>query len=257
LAHHTNNTVIISYVVEERSTLPNGFQSRLAAVQARVNAAALALHERNVRPTVTRIRAALGGGSPNELAPALRHWRDEVLPTLAPQAGESGSRVPPQIADIVQELWTRATAAATVELKGGDAARQAIARSEDVQALRGQVASLRDQLQRDAIAYGELRAQSARHEAIAREALGRVREAEERERKLLYQLGDAKQNAAELTALIDQLRAQTTASRRPPSPRRPAPKPARKAAPGGRSKPRKKPKAKRGARPRPKARKRR
>jgi len=221
-----------------------------------VNAAALALHERNVRPTVARIRAALGGGSPNELAPALRHWKDEVLPTLAPQAGESGSRVPPQIADIVQELWTRATAAAMVEVKGGDAARQSIARSEDVQALRDQVASLRDQLQRDAIAYGELRAQSARHEAIAREALGRVREAEERERKLLYQLGEAKQAAAELSATIEQLRVQATAARRPPSPRRPSPKRARKA-PGGRSKPRRKPKAKRGARPPPKARKRR
>jgi hypothetical protein len=241
----------------ERALEPSSpFQSRLAALQARVNAAALALHERNVRPTVARIRAALGGGSPNELAPALRHWKDEVLPTLAPQAGESGSRVPPQIADIVQELWTRATAAAMVEVKGGDAARQSIARSEDVQALRDQVASLRDQLQRDAIAYGELRAQSARHEAIAREALGRVREAEERERKLLYQLGEAKQAAAELSATIEQLRVQATAARRPPSPRRPSPKRARKA-PGGRSKPRRKPKAKRGARPPPKARKRR
>jgi polyhydroxyalkanoate synthesis regulator phasin len=221
------------------------FQSRLAALQARVNAAALVLHERNVRPTVARIRAALGGGSPNELAPALRHWKDEVLPTLAPQADESGSRVPPQIADIVQELWTRATAAATVEVKGGSAARQSIARSEDVQALREQVASLRDQLQRDSIAYGELRARSARHEAIAREALGRVRDAEDRERKLLYQLGEAKQNVAELTATIEQLRVQTTALRRPPSPKRPAEKRARKAPAVGRSKPRKKPKAKR------------
>jgi hypothetical protein len=242
----------------ERSSEPDSpFQSRLAALQARVNAAALALHERNVRPTVARIRAALGGGSPNELAPALRHWKDQVLPTLAPQADESGSRVPPQIADIVQELWTRATAAATVELKGGDAARRSIARSEDVQALREQVASLRDQLQRDAIAYGELRAQSARHEAIAREALGRVREAEERERKLLYQLGEAKQNAAELAATIEQLRAQASALRRPQSPRRPTPKPARKAAPSGRSKRRKKPKAQRVSRTRPKTRKRR
>jgi polyhydroxyalkanoate synthesis regulator phasin len=235
------------------------FQSRLAALQARVNATALALHERNVRPTVARIRAALGGGSPNELAPALRHWKDEILPTLAPQSNESGSRVPPQIADIVQELWTRATAAAVVELKGGSAARQSIARSEDVQSLREQVASLRDQLQRDAIAYGELRAQSARHEAIARATLGRVRDADDRERKLLHQLGEAKQNAAELTATIEQLRdrPRATASRRRPSHRRPAPKPARKAPAGGRSKPRQKPKAKRVSRRRSKPRKRR
>jgi len=244
-------------MTEKPSTLPNGFQSRLAAVQARVNAAALALHERNVRPTVARVRAALGGGSPNELAPALRHWKTEVLPTLAPQAAESGSRVPPQIADIVQELWTRATAAAMVELKGGSGARQAIARSEDIQALRDQVASLRDQLQREAIAYGELRAQSARHEAIARETLGRVRDAEDRERKLLYQLGEAKQHAAELTALIEALRARAAESRRPPAPKRPAPTPARKTASSEDSKRKRKPKAKRIARTRSKTRNRR
>jgi hypothetical protein len=244
-------------MAEDPSTLSNGFQSRLAVVQARVDAAALALHERNVRPTVARIRAALGGGSPNELAPALRHWRAEVLPTLAPQADESGSRVPPQIADIVQELWTRATAAAMVEVKGGSAARQSIARSEDVQALRDQVTGLRDQLQRDAIAYGELRAQGARHEAIAREALGRVREAQERERTLLYQLGEAKQNAAELTAAIERLRVKATTSRRPPAAGCPALKPARKAHAAGRAKLRHKPNSKRVARTRSKARKRR
>jgi hypothetical protein len=244
-------------MLEDRPEPESPFQSRLASVQARVNAAALALHERNVRPTVVRIRAALGGGSPNELAPALRHWKDEVLPTLAPQADESASRVPPQIADIVHELWTRANAAAIVELKGGPGARQSIARSEEVQALRNQLASLRDQLQHDAIAYGELRAQSARHEAIAREALGRVREAEERERKLLYQLGEAQQRVAEVTATIEQLRVQPTALRRPPSHRRQAPKPARKAPSGGHSKPRKKAMVARVSRSRSKARKRR
>jgi hypothetical protein len=194
-------------MAEDPSTLPNGFQSRLASVQARVNTAALALHERNVRPTVARIRAALGGGSPNELAPALRHWKDEVLPTLAPQPDDSGSRVPPQIADIVQELWTRATAAAVVEVKGGDPARQAAARSEESRILRDQVTSLRNQLERDAIVYGELRAQSARHEAIAREALGRIRELEDRARKALQQLGEARQRVAELTATLEQLKA--------------------------------------------------
>ncbi|MEI6719183.1 MAG: DNA-binding protein [Betaproteobacteria bacterium] len=61
---------------------PGPFKTRIEALQVRVNKAALALHERNVRPTVQRIRTALGGGSPNDLAPALKKWRDEVLPTL-------------------------------------------------------------------------------------------------------------------------------------------------------------------------------
>lgn len=171
------------------------FETQLNALQARVNAAALALHERNVRPTVTRIRAALGGGSPNDLGPALRHWRDHVLPTLTARSDpESGSGVPPLIADLVHELWSRATAAAVVELKGGSPARQVVARTEEAHALRDQLNSLRDQLQRESLAYGELRAQAARHEAIARDALDRVRDSESRERELLRELGAARQH---------------------------------------------------------------
>ena len=234
------------------------FQSRLAAVQARVNAAALALHERNVRPTVARIRAALGGGSPNELAPAVRHWKDEVLPTLAPQS-EAIGRVPPLIADLVHELWTRATAAAAVELTGGTTSRHSAARSEETRVLRDQLSRVRDQLQEHSIAYGELRAQGARHEAIAREALARVRETEDRERKSLHQLGEARQRVAELTATIEQLRKQPRpdpAGRTRP-PKRLRKKAARKAAAVARPKPRKKLNAKPRSRAQSKPRKRR
>ena len=230
----------------EHSPTPDSpFQSRLASVQARVNAAALALHERNVRPTVARIRAALGGGSPNELAPAVRHWKNDVLPTLEPQTEVIG-RVPPLIADLVHELWTRATAAAAVELTGGTASRHSVARSEETRVLRDQLSRVRDQLQEQSIAYGELRAQGARYEAIAREVLARVRETEDRERRSLHQLGEARQRVAEVTATIEQLRDQTrseSARRTRPS-RQMTRRAVRKAAPVARPKPRKKPNAK-------------
>jgi hypothetical protein len=205
------------------SRSPGTYFSRVEALQLRVSEAARALHERGVRPTVARIRAALGGGSPNDLAPALKDWRESVVPGL--YAGGSGNRdataplaFPPMIADLAHELWQRATAAAIVELKGGPKARYVVARTEEAQALRNQVTALRDQSQRDALAYGELRAQSARHEAIARDVLSRVREAETRERDFLRSLGAANQRIAELEATIDQLRA-PVAERQPTSTR--------------------------------------
>jgi hypothetical protein len=234
--HHNNKNIIIICLPNEptdpeksAAPSPGTYFSRVEALQLRVNEAARALHERGVRPTVARVRAALGGGSPNDLAPALRHWKESVLPTLAPRGGGGTTEtlaplvMPALIADLTHELWHRATAAAVVELKGGRTASHVAARSEEAQSLRNQVSALRDQLQRDALAYGELRAQSARHEAIAREALGRAREAEGRERDLLRELGDAQQRVAELIATIEQLRAQPAAQHSSPH-RRPAKK---------------------------------
>ena len=183
----------------------SAFQVRREALQARVNEVAKALLERGIRPTVTRVRAALGGGSPNELTPALRHWKDVVLPTLASvRAGDvsslSSPALPLQVADLVHELWQRAMAAAVVEVRGGPTAREVAARTAEAQALRQQVTAVRDQLQRESLAFGELRAQAARHEAIAREALARVNEAESRERELLREVGGLRQRIGELEA---------------------------------------------------------
>ncbi len=113
--------------------------------------------------------------------------------------------MPTQIADLVHELWQRAAAAAVVELRGGPTARQVAARTEEAQSLGRQVLTLRDQLQRESLAYGELRARVARYEVIAREALKRADGAEERERDLLRKIGGLRQQIAEMTA-IDRLR---------------------------------------------------
>ena len=88
-------------------------------------------------------------------------------------------RIPIQIADLAHELWQRANAAAEVELKGGAAARTIVIRTEEAESLRGQVSGLRDQLQRESLAFGELRAQAARYEAMAHNALGRADEADD------------------------------------------------------------------------------
>lgn len=169
---------------------PSGpFKTRIEALQIRVNKAALALHERNVRPTVQRIRTALGGGSPNDLAPALKRWREEVLPTLK-TADDTPVGVPPLIADIVSELWTRALAAAAVEAVGGAKARRVIAQTEEVAALRGEIERLRDQLEREQQLTGELRALRSRSEAIMKDALARRDDAEKRERRTQLRIGE-------------------------------------------------------------------
>ncbi len=170
-------------------TPPGIFKTRIEALQVRVNKAALALHERNVRPTVQRIRTALGGGSPNDLAPALKRWREEVLPTLK-TADDSPVGVPPLIADIVRELWTRALAAAAVEAVGGAKARRAIAQTEEVTALRGEIDRLRDRLEREQQLVGELRAARSRAEAIIKDTLARLDDAEKRERRSQLRIGD-------------------------------------------------------------------
>ncbi len=170
-------------------TPPGPFKTRIEALQVRVNGAALALHERNVRPTVQRIRTALGGGSPNDLAPALKKWRDEMLPTLK-TTEDTPVGVPPLIADIVRELWTRALAAAAVDAVGGAKARRAIAQSEEVAALRAEIERLRDHLEREQQMIGELRAARSRAEALMKHALGRLDDAEKRERRSQLRIGE-------------------------------------------------------------------
>lgn len=193
---------------------PSPFHFRQQSLQTRVNEAAQALRAQGISPTVTRIRIALGGGSPNDLAPALKHWKESILPTLPGEpTSTAAAALPRQVADLAQELWQRALAAAVLETKGGSGAREAAFRSAQTQALREQLNSLRDQLQRESLAYGELRAQAARHEAITRDALARVQESDTRERRHLRELGALQQRVSELEATLE--RSGTRPSRRP------------------------------------------
>lgn len=196
-------------VTSTDSSAVSAFEARAAALRTRVAEAAQLLSGRGVKPTVARIRAALGGGSPNDLAPALKAWREEALqesvsdalPSTAPMG-----RIPPPIVDLAQELWQRATAAAVLELKHGPTTQAMAARKGEIQALRMQLSALREQLERESRAYGELRAQAARHETIARHALARAEGAETRARDLLRELGEARQEIAQLSAARKQRR---------------------------------------------------
>jgi chromosome segregation ATPase len=194
------------------------YLSRVEALRQRVAEAAEELNSRGIRPTVARIRAALGGGSPNDLAPALKVWKESFQPTSysADRLSPATQRLPAQIADLAHEIWQRANIAAVVERKGSGAARALAMRTEEAQSLKTQVTSLRDQLQHESIALGELRAQAARHEAVARDALARLDASEVRERRALRDVGAARERISELEATVAQLREQAAlgASRR-------------------------------------------
>jgi len=173
------------------------YAARQEALARRVAEAAQAISAQNLRPTVARVRAALGGGSPNDLAPALKSWKASAAgakPSLATPS------MPVPIADLAQELWARATVAATVALRNSPAAQLANTQNQETDSLREQVNHLRAELEREVVMYGELRAQGARHEAIARDALARLSASEARERKYLRELGGARQLIAELEA---------------------------------------------------------
>ena len=167
--------------------------SRQEVLRRRVAEAARALTDRGIAPTVARVRAALGGGSPNDLAPALKQWKESFAPAPTSGTRTETPAIPVQISDLAQELWQRATIAAAVNLKGGPTARALTTRTEEAEALRQLEKHLRDQLERESMMYGELRAQAVRHEAIARDALARLDESEARARKHLRELGSERQ----------------------------------------------------------------
>jgi hypothetical protein len=183
------------------------FETRAEALRHRVGVAARELVDRGIRPTVTRIRAALGGGSPNDLAPALKAWKESSAGIQGAGDGDPTSisgHIPLPIADLATELWHRASTAAAIELRGGSNARHRIVNTFEAESLLIQVTQLREQLQRELIAFGELRAQAARHEAIARDAIRRLDESEARERKSLRDLGTSRQRVTELEATLVQ-----------------------------------------------------
>jgi hypothetical protein len=77
-------------------------------LQARVDGAAFALLREGRNPTVSLVRARMGGGSPNVVAPALQRWRLSFAGQLDENAGSALEVLPPGVLELVQALWSRA-----------------------------------------------------------------------------------------------------------------------------------------------------
>lgn len=134
-----------------------------------VHQAADAIVGRGERPTIERIRAELGRGSPNTVNRHLDAWWAQLSKRLAPQADD----LPGEIVDLARRIWKQVLPKATeiVQARLGDAATAVSARGErlaqseaELEQQRRQVAETRIALDRR---IGELEAAlSARDEAL-------------------------------------------------------------------------------------------
>src|SRR5579862_9798589 len=87
-----------------------------------VERAATALLKSGQRPTIDKVREALGGGAPQTITTALaRYWQD--LGTRIEGDPASLSRLPAEIADLAEQTWRRAlslAADAAMQRTGAD-----------------------------------------------------------------------------------------------------------------------------------------
>lgn len=152
---------------------------------SRVREAAEALLNRGMRPTVQRVRAMLGGGSPNVIAPILKDWRETLTPEQQlrlplSEIQNQKPELPLIISDLAAELWKRAIVFATIECKGSPQALQFVTMSEETEQLRSHNRVLLEQIESSANDNASLREQMAQLQAIAKAALDRARLSEER-----------------------------------------------------------------------------
>jgi hypothetical protein len=178
-----------------------------------VERAADALLREGDRPTIEKIRAKIGRGSPNTINPLLDAWWKRLASRL--DAGPAAfHRLPESVAHVAEALWMQALdegrRRATVELRSTDRAATADRQALEV---RSHVLSLRE---------GELESR-----LNDRERTQAALESQLRELTLLLRKGDATRTALarRIAMLEDQLlargRTTTPPARKPKSPSKP------------------------------------
>lgn len=198
-------------------------------LQSRVDAAAEKLTTRGVKPTVERIRVEIGGGSPNAVAPALRHWRlrrDRAL-------GRAPDVIPSAVLDAARALYgaaieaaARAAGTSQTELASqleAERAKSATLAAElkharrELETLRTERASLFE-------AAGHTHAELVQAQALATHCVAEARDVRARLDESQRHLGEARARIA----VLESERARATASARPAG-RAPKSKAARRA----------------------------
>jgi hypothetical protein len=103
--------------------------------QLQVDVAADALLQRGERPTIEKVRAELGTGSPNTLTRLLEAWWAGLSERLAAQARANVPGLPESVQRAIMTLWSEATLAARIVAQAEIAEResQAIARCDEAQ----------------------------------------------------------------------------------------------------------------------------
>ena len=202
--------------MKEVTSTPHGYGSRSRGVNAAdVERAADQLLRSGERPTVEKIRASLGTGSPNTINPLLDAWWKRVGNRL--DAGPAAlHRLPEGVAHIAESLWMQALEEArrraVTELSSD---KRAVDRAKDGYEVRSHVLSLRE---------GELDSRLRERERLFEELQVQTRtltlllQKEQRTRERLTQ------RLAELEAVVATRRAPRETSVRRPHPPANAPK---------------------------------
>lgn len=118
--------------------------------QHEVNAAADALIAQGVRPTIERVRAQIGRGSPNTVAPMLDIWFVGLAGRLGLDAGLEEGGPPPQVRHLLGQIWAAAVDA------GAQRAEAALSNQHSqIQADREALATARQELASQEAALAE------------------------------------------------------------------------------------------------------
>src|SRR5580658_9059149 len=163
---------------------PRAYGERGGVTYGDVSQAADALFRARERPTVEKVRAKIGGGSPNTIGPLLDQWWSTAAARL--EAGPAAfHRLPESVAHICEALWLQALAegrryAASEQHSAG----RKLATDQEQLELRSHVLTLREgelesrlrDRERDKAALEEqlkILAPLLRHEQATREAQAR------------------------------------------------------------------------------------
>ncbi len=169
-------------------------RKRVSAID--VEKAADALLRTGERPTIERIRARLGGGSPNTINPLLDSWWRRLGARV--DAGPAAlARLPDTVAHVAEALWLQALQEARrrAQIELGAQDERANRRDDDLE-VRSHVLSLRE---------GEL--------------TERLADKEKRIGQLELELRDARLALRKETATVEALRAQVNRAAQPASER--------------------------------------
>jgi hypothetical protein len=180
-------------------------RSRRASVSyGEVERAATALLKKGERPTIEKLREALGGGAPDTITDALsRYWKD--LGARIEGDPASLSRLPAEIADLTDSLWRRALSlAADAALHKVGTDREALEFFKRENELKAHALSLKEK-ELDALLRARERT-IQELETHLRAAMGFVQQREETIRALQAQVLAAQQESSiaslRLTRLI-------------------------------------------------------
>ena len=136
------------------------------------------------RPSVERLRTALGRGSPNTIAAFLDRWWSQLGARLRDLPGQELPGLPSEVVSAMLALWTRSV----------DHARTLL--HETLAQQSAQLTAQTEQLERDRLALHRSRDEMQREQVLREQTLllaqAQLREANERERLDQLKLEDAK-----------------------------------------------------------------